>query len=342
MSISVVNTIGADDTAEPFPLTEIQYAYWVGRGPSFVLGNVAPHAYFELEGRRLEPVVLGVAWNRLIARHGMLRAVVGEDGRQRILPDVPEFEIGFVDLSTAPQDEVDATLTAIREEMSHRVYIAADWPLFDIRISRLPQHDRLHISLDLLMVDLASVALLFSEWQTLCENSNRELEPVDVSFRDYVLALEGMAGSPRHQQSLSYWTSRAENLAPPPDLPLGRSPVGVHKPRFSHREFHLPQDDWKRLQDRAEVRGLTPTAVLATAFAAVLAAWSGTLRFTLNLTLFNRLPLVLARDDAGHRSGANSSSPAPSSASPHVGHTPRIRGKQWVGYRWCLHVLAYE
>jgi pyochelin synthetase len=301
MSISVSSTIGADDTAEPFPLTEIQYAYWVGRGSSFVLGNVAPHAYFELEGRRLEPAVLGVAWNRLIARHGMLRAVVGEDGQQRILPDVPEFEIGFVDLSTAPKDEVDATLAAIREEMSHRVYIATDWPLFDIRISRLPQHDRLHISLDLLMVDLASVALLFSEWWTLCENSNHVLEPVDVSFRDYVRALEDMAGSRRHQQSLSYWTSRAQDLAPPPDLPLERSPVGVHKPRFSHREFYLPQEDWKRLQGRAEVRGLTPTAVLATAFAEVLAAWSGTLRFTLNLTLFNRLPLVLAQNDAGHR-----------------------------------------
>ena len=78
MSASVSNTIGTADTAGPFPLTEIQYAYWVGRGPNFVLGNVAPHAYFELEGRRLEPAVLGAAWNRLITRHGMLRAVVGE------------------------------------------------------------------------------------------------------------------------------------------------------------------------------------------------------------------------------------------------------------------------
>ena len=40
MSTSVSNPIGTDDTAEPFPLTEIQYAYWVGRGPNFVLAAI--------------------------------------------------------------------------------------------------------------------------------------------------------------------------------------------------------------------------------------------------------------------------------------------------------------
>ncbi len=100
-----------------FPLTEIQYAYWVGRGPNFVLGNVAPHAYFELEGRRLDGDVLTNAWNRLIARHGMLRAVVSKDGNQRVLPQVPRFTIDVVDLSDAPPDDVDGRLAEIRAEM---------------------------------------------------------------------------------------------------------------------------------------------------------------------------------------------------------------------------------
>ncbi|MFD7443584.1 amino acid adenylation domain-containing protein [Streptomyces sp. NPDC059909] len=294
----------ADSPAEEFqkfPLTEIQYAYWVGRGSNFVLGNVAPHAYFELEGHRLDPDVLSQAWRRLIERHGMLRAVVGQDGRQQILETVPEFRIRCTDLRSAPEDEAERTLTAVREEMSHHVYTAADWPLFDIRMSRLPEHDRLHISLDLLMVDLASLTLLFSEWSALCQDPDRTLPPVDVTFRDYALALERGSEAPRHRKALDYWTSRAETLAPPPDLPLAKSPVSVHKPRFTHREFHLPEDRWKRLQERCEERGLTPTAVLATLFSEVLAVWSGTRRFTLNLTLFNRLPLLLAENEAGKR-----------------------------------------
>jgi pyochelin synthetase len=292
---------GPDDQSSPFPLTEIQYAYWVGRGPNFVLGNVCPHAYFELEGRRLDVDLLSRAWHRLLRRHPMLRAVVDADGAQVVLPDVPFTPIACVDVSALPADEAEAVLSATRDEMSHRVYDAGTWPLHDIRVSRLAAHDRLHISLDLLMVDLASIALLFSEWRELCLHPERELPPRDVTFRDYVLALEAQKDSPRTLQALDYWRSRATTLAPPPDLPLDRSPVSVHHPEFSHREFHLPPDDWKLLQDRAQQRGLTPTAVLATAFAAVLATWSGTERFTMNLTLFNRLPLLHEDDGAGHR-----------------------------------------
>src|SRR5215211_6120755 len=34
---------------EPFPLTDIQHAYWVGRHPAVELGGVATHFYVELE-----------------------------------------------------------------------------------------------------------------------------------------------------------------------------------------------------------------------------------------------------------------------------------------------------
>ncbi|GAA2772755.1 amino acid adenylation domain-containing protein [Kitasatospora cinereorecta] len=289
------------ETDRPFPLTEIQYAYWVGRGPNFVLGNVAPHAYFELEGRRLDPALLDRTWRRLLERHGMLRAMVHEDGRQQILPEAPPFEIPFEDLSQLPADEAGARLAEVRADMSERVYDPSVWPLFDIRISRLPAHDRLHVSLDLLMVDLASIALLFSEWSALCQDESVQLPPVEVTFRDYVTALEAGTESPRHKNSMQYWLSRAEQLAPPPELPLARPPARVHKPRFTHREYHLPPADWQRLQDRCTEAGLTPTAVLATVFAETLRMWSGTPRFALNLTLFNRLPVLLAENERGHR-----------------------------------------
>ncbi|MFJ9521770.1 amino acid adenylation domain-containing protein [Kitasatospora sp. NPDC101801] len=289
------------DAHAAFPLTEIQYAYWVGRGPNFVLGNVAPHAYFELEGRRLDPALLSRCWRRLLARHGMLRAVVHKDGRQQVLPEAPPFEVGFEDLSTAEPALLAERLAATRAEMSERVYDPAVWPLFDIRISRLADHDRLHVSLDLLMVDLASITLLFTEWSALCRDESLELPPIDVTFRDYVLALADGTDAPRYKRSLDYWASRAETLAPPPELPLARPPVQIHRPRFTHREYHLPPAEWQRFQQLAEQRGLTPTAVLATVFAEVLAAWSGTPRFSLNLTVFNRLPLLLAGNERGHR-----------------------------------------
>jgi len=295
-----LDTLDADQ-ADSFPLTEIQYAYWVGREPDFVLGNVAPNAYFELAGRRLDHTLLTDAWRLLVRRHEMLRTVVSSDGRQRVLPLVPDYKIECSDLRDVDSEERNNRLAEIREAMSRFVFSAARWPLFDIRLTRLPEHDRLHISLDRMMVDLASMALLFSEWSALCMRPGHALPPVEVTFRDYVHALNQIRGMPRHRRALEYWAERAEALAPPPELPLARSPASVHKPVFTHRAFTLAPDAWQRFQGQAREWGLTPSAVLATAFGEVLHLWSGTSRFTLNLTLFNRLPLVPSENAADLR-----------------------------------------
>src|SRR6185312_12694945 len=39
---------------EPFPLTDIQHAYWVGRSAALELGGMSTHYYFELEGADLD------------------------------------------------------------------------------------------------------------------------------------------------------------------------------------------------------------------------------------------------------------------------------------------------
>jgi pyochelin synthetase len=296
-----LDTSDADRPGDSFPLTEIQYAYWVGREPDFMLGNVGPNAYFELEGRRLDHTVLTNTWRQLVRRHEMLRTVVLGDGRQRVLPAVPDYEIEYSDLRDIDSAERDKRLAEIREEMSGFKYSADRWPLFDIRLTRLPEHDRLHISFDRLMVDLASVALLLGEWSALCMRPQQALPPVEVTFQDHVHALDRTHGTPQHQRALEYWAGRAEALAPPPELPLACPPASVHKPVFTHRAFTLAPDAWQRFQNRAQEWGLTPSAVLAAAFGEVLRLWSGTSRFTLSLTSFNRLPLALGENAGGHR-----------------------------------------
>jgi pyochelin synthetase len=82
-----------DERHQPFPLTDIQHAYWVGRNPAAELGGVSTHFYFELERDGLDPQRLTRSLRRVIERHDMLRAIVQPDGRQRILADVPPYEI---------------------------------------------------------------------------------------------------------------------------------------------------------------------------------------------------------------------------------------------------------
>ena len=66
---------------EPFPLTSIQEAYWLGRNPAFELGRVGIHVYEELQCRNLDIFRLNQAWQSILKRHEMLRAIVLPDGR---------------------------------------------------------------------------------------------------------------------------------------------------------------------------------------------------------------------------------------------------------------------
>src|SRR5215470_11623628 len=66
---------------QPFPLTEVQRAYWLGRGPAFGLGNVSCHAYYEIDVVGLDLPFFFSCWRLLIDRHDMLRAVI-QNGEQ--------------------------------------------------------------------------------------------------------------------------------------------------------------------------------------------------------------------------------------------------------------------
>ena len=107
-----VLTPDPENRHEPFPLTDIQHAYWIGRGGSFELGNVATHAYLEFEGEGVDVERLSGAWAQVIGRHDMLRAVVRADGQQEILATVPPYAIGVSEAATTTGEMSGSRLDA--------------------------------------------------------------------------------------------------------------------------------------------------------------------------------------------------------------------------------------
>ncbi|WP_414541455.1 amino acid adenylation domain-containing protein [Nostoc sp. CCY0012] len=268
---------------QPFPLTDIQQAYWLGRNEAFELGNIAAHGYLELDCDHLNLTRLNQAWQKLILRHDMLRAVILPDGQQQILSTVPAYEIEVLDL----QD-----LEVMREQMSHEVLPADQWPLFRIRATPIDeQRTRLHLSFDALIADAWSVFMLMREWLHLYNNSEFVLPPLELSFRDYVLGESTLKNTPQYQRSQEYWFNRLDTLPPAPELPLAKNPNAIANPRFQRRSSQLSPEQWRKLQNRAQQFNLTPSGVLLAAFAEVLSQWSKNPKFTINLTLFKRLPL---------------------------------------------------
>lgn len=283
---------------QPFPLTDIQQAYWIGRRSAFELGNIAAHGYMEVDADGVDLDRLDAALQQVIARHDMLRAVVGEDGMQRILPDVPAYRLQRIDLRTADAAECERQLDQVRSELSHQVLDPAQWPLFDFRVSQLPgDRVRLHISIDVLIFDAQSFDIISDDWKRYYQDRSLALPALEFSYADYVRGIGCMADSAQAKQSAAYWRQRLDDLPNAPELPLAVNPATIAQPRFRRRTGRLDRAAWGRFKQRAATLGLTPSVALLSAYARVLGRWSMQPRFTLNLTLFNRMPFHPEVDD---------------------------------------------
>ncbi|MBP2472795.1 amino acid adenylation domain-containing protein [Crossiella equi] len=263
---------------EPFPLTEVQRAYLLGRDPGFVLGGVAAHSYFEFEGVHVDLPRLEAAWRRLVEHHDMLRVVLDPDGGQRVLARVPELTIEVTEAGERPE----ADLAALRERLSHRVADLTAWPLFAVAAVRYGDRLRLAVSLDNLALDGLSCFRLIAESFRLYTDPAAPLSTTDIGFRDYVLALP-----PARESSVDYWRARLDTLPPAPALPLRVDPAEVGRPRFTRRTHRVPAATWDRVKEHARTHRATPSAVLLACYAEVLAAWSEHPALTVTLTLFD-------------------------------------------------------
>ncbi|MFF0717652.1 amino acid adenylation domain-containing protein [Micromonospora sp. NPDC003816] len=280
------------DRYAPFPLTDLQQAYLVGRSDAFELGNTSTYFFLEVDIEQLDVDRLGAALRRMVDRHDMLRAVVSPEGHQRVLPQVPPYRIRVVDLRAESDRRRDERLDEIRAEMTTQVFDTTVWPLFDVRATRVDAHrTRLHFGFDALIIDAWSTSMLFRELAAAYRGDDASLPPLELTFRDYVLAREQEIGGPRHTEAREYWMRRLEHLPPAPELPLATSPAQVDRPVFTHRSARLDTADWTRFKQFATARGVTASAALCTAYAQVLAAWSKSSRFTLNVLFFNRAPV---------------------------------------------------
>ncbi|MBP2703244.1 amino acid adenylation domain-containing protein [Microbispora sp. RL4-1S] len=290
------------DAHLPFPLTDTQQAYWIGRSDAVEFGNVGCHGYWEWESEGLDVERFRRAWAAVVRRHDMLRAVILPDGTQRVLTDLPEHEIPVLDLRSLAPEAAEEEAARLREELSHKVLPADQWPLWDVRLTLLPDgRVRLHLGLDLLIIDAWSYFHILVPDLVTAYDADRPdaLAPLDVTFRDYVLATSGDAleASEDYQRSRAYWMKRLDaGLPSAPDLP--RAPAGTASTgRFTRRQHRLSAEDWSRLQARGTAASLTPSGIVVAVFAEVLRTWSRNDTFTINFPLFNRLPLHPAIND---------------------------------------------
>ncbi|MEV4423758.1 amino acid adenylation domain-containing protein [Streptomyces sp. NPDC049602] len=285
-------TVPGDDADryEPFGLTDLQQAYLVGRGDAFELGNTSTYFQIEIDLEQVDLDRLGASFRAMVDRHDMLRAVFTAEGEQRVQREVPDYEIRTTDVSSLDPAEREAALVAVHEEMRHQVFDTARWPLFDVRVTRIDDRViRLHAGFDALIIDGFSTSILFKEWAA--HYRGEELPELELRYRDYVRQAREQECGPEYDRALAYWRDRLDTLPPAPQLPLAVAPSSLDRPVFNHRGATVPKKEWARFKEHAATAGVSPSAALCTAYAQVIAEWSATPDFSLNLLYFNRLPL---------------------------------------------------
>ncbi|WP_052131818.1 hybrid non-ribosomal peptide synthetase/type I polyketide synthase (plasmid) [Vibrio coralliilyticus] len=285
------------DALQPFPLTDIQHAYWIGRNAGTHSGQVAAYAYEEFECDYLDVNRLQQALNQLIERHEMLRAVVDETGLQRILPSVPNYEIAVLDQRRSTPVEAESSLQKHRMAKSHQVFDTSQWPLFDMSVTLLPDESaRLHIGFDLLILDAWSITLFWQELESRYHDQEKVWPELPIRFRDYVLAENRMMESDSFQVAKNYWLERLETFPRAPMLPMVSDVDTLTHHKFSRQETVIDKAVWVRLKEMGAALGLTPSTLLSTSYGEILAMWSETPHFCLNLPAFNRMDIDPAID----------------------------------------------
>ncbi|MGD2087201.1 MAG: amino acid adenylation domain-containing protein [Candidatus Aminicenantes bacterium] len=274
----------------PFPLTPIQAAYLMGRGDQFDIGSVSTHFYLEVN-TQLDARRFNESFNNVIARHPMLRTVVSEDGKQRILEEIPRYEITVEDLTHLGANQQNERIMKERERMSHHIFDLSRWPLFEIKAFRLSKNDLyLFLGFDVLILDAHSFELMAEELMVFYRNPGLELAALEFTFRDYILGVEEFRNSNVYAADREYWLSKLEDFPSAPQLPLACKPAEIKKTIFNRRQALFSKQEWETLQRVGRENNLTTSILLCTAYAQVLGYWSNQKQFAINVTIFNRYP----------------------------------------------------
>lgn len=212
---------------EPFPLTDIQQAYLIGRHKSLELGGISSQYYLEFDCPGLDVDRLTEALGRVVDRHDALRTVVGPDQTQRVLPagEAEPCLVRGTDLRGRTAAEQSAEVERIRAELTEQVLPVDRAPLLDARATLLDgDRVRLHLAVDLLFLDMRGLYLLLDEWRRFYDDPAWLPEPLELSFRDHVLAQEELRADTPGKEAAAYWADHLDALPPRPSCRWPRRP----------------------------------------------------------------------------------------------------------------------
>ncbi|APM38907.1 AMP-binding protein [Clostridium kluyveri] len=285
--------VSAPDTKNlnvPFPLSEVQSAYFTGRNSGFEMGGVSTHIYYEIE-TKLDIDKFNQSLNKVIKHQPMLRAIILESGQQKILESVPKYNIKVEDISELNYDSQQERILEERDRMSHYIFKTDIWPLFEFKAfkTNINKYYML-IGFDLLISDGTSMRILVKEIIENYDCFHKGYQKLKFNFRDYVTACEEFKISKVYENDKKYWMEKLKDFPQAPKLPLKQEPSEVASPHFKRQNKIISKNIWENIKKKAKENNITPSVLLCTAYAQILGHWSNEPHHAINVTVFTRYP----------------------------------------------------
>lgn len=275
-------------TQGPFEMTDVQYAYWVGRADEQELGGVSTHAYMEFECKNLDVKKLEKAWTELHLHHSMLRAHFTKDGLQRIGTEPYKQLFEFRDFTEYSFVEKERKIELIRENTSHRKLDIENAQVSGMQVSKLSTDDYIiHLDLDLMVADVQSLKIILRDLVTVYQGGNLPEYSSKFDFATY-LKEEKERNKQAVELAKQYWNKRIDNFPESPILPMKITPEQLKKVSFYRREHVFSVDKWEKIKSLAAKWETTTAVLLLATYCKVIERWSENSHFIINIPMFNR------------------------------------------------------
>ncbi|MHB1059864.1 MAG: amino acid adenylation domain-containing protein, partial [Rhodanobacter sp.] len=236
-----------------------------------------PYA-FGLRGK-LDVARLREALDTIVARHAVLRtAYVLHDGEPvQVVRRASPLRLDVIDLSDLDPDTQDARIAAMTEDEGGRAFdLSVDLMLRCALLRRSEDHHVVLFTMHHIASDGWSMGVLIREFVALyARGAEAELPVLDVQYADYACWQRETADGSLFDTQLAYWRRTLEGIPAVHALPLDRQrPAEQGFVAHSHQR-HVGAQLLAGLHALGRARGATLFMVLQSAFAALLARFSG-------------------------------------------------------------------
>ena len=196
-----------------------------------------------------------------------------------------------IETYSVAENQENAFIEQMRNQMSHHVMPLGVWPLFEVKALKLKDNKSyLFIGIDVLIVDGGSLSILGNEILEFYKNPQKQLPSIQINIRDYMTCYGRIKKSKQYLIDQKYWKGKIKDIFPAPSFQYKITPNEVTIPKFSRMTHEFTAAEWSLLQNVGKKIGVSPVAMICEIYAEVLAYWSNQPCFTINFTAFNRYP----------------------------------------------------